>query len=308
MPPEVTGALLVDKPAGISSHDVVARVRKIANQRRCGHTGTLDPFATGLLVLCLGRATRLARFLSGSVKEYLATIRFGFATTTYDLTGAPLGEPTDRCPDRAELEDALVASRGRQEQRPPPFSAKRVNGTRAYRLARAGFPVEPAPVLVEIQEIRLLDLLPPRARIQVRVSSGTYIRALAYDLGERLACGAHLEELRRTGVGSFRVEESSTLEELARIAGQGRLVERMVAPGEILRDLPSLDLAGDAIRRFVHGRDVPVGTLAATESTLVRILGERRELLGVGERKPGGELLRPLVVWKSAPEEKTQGS
>jgi tRNA pseudouridine55 synthase len=309
MPSKVTGAILVDKPAGISSHDVVARVRQIANQSRCGHTGTLDPFATGLLVLCLGRATRLARFLSGSPKDYLATIRFGFATTTYDRTGTPVGERTDRCPDREALEDALVRSRGRQEQRPPPFSAKRVNGKRAYKLARAGIPVEPAAVQVEIQDIRLLELAPPLATIHVRVTSGTYVRSLAHDLGARLSAGAHLQELRRTGVGSFRVEESATLDDLARSAAEGKLGDRVVSPAGILRDLPSLGLEGDAALRFVHGRDVPLGGLdSGNAASFIRILGAGEELLGVAERRTGAEVLRPVIVWESAREEKAQGS
>jgi tRNA pseudouridine55 synthase len=309
MSTRVTGALLVDKPEGLSSHDVVARVRKIANERRCGHTGTLDPFATGLLVLCLGRATRFARFLSGSSKEYLATLRFGFATTTYDRTGAPLGEPTDRCPDRAALLDALAGSRGRQAQRPPPFSAKRVNGKRAYRLARAGVAVEPAAVQVDIQQLSLLELEPPLARIHVRVTSGTYIRSLAHDLGELLSCGAHLAELRRTAVGPFRVEESATLDELMRAAALGRIGERVIPPAEILRELPSLELDREGAHRFIHGRDIPAGEgLPEREPNMVRILGERRELLGVAERKPGTDVLRPVVVWESPREEKAQGS
>lgn len=306
MSPTVTGALLVDKPEGLSSHDVVACVRKVANQRRCGHTGTLDPFATGLLVLCLGRATRLARFLSGSVKAYLATIRFGFATTTYDRTGAPVGEPTEHCPDRLALEAAIAGLLGSQEQRPPPFSAKKVNGKRAYRLARAGVRVEPAPVRIEIQEMSLLELVPPLARVQVRASSGTYVRSLAHDLGERLCCGAHLEELRRTGVGSFRVEEASTLEELSRVAAEGRLEERTIPPGEMVRDLPRLDLAGEAERRFVHGRDVPAGY--CPDTGFLRVVGQRGEFLGVAERRPGADILRPVLVWASPSGEKTQGS
>lgn len=306
MPPKLTGALLVDKPDGITSHDVVARVRKIANERRCGHTGTLDPFATGLLVLCLGRATRLARFFSESVKVYLATVRFGFATTTYDRTGVPLGEPTGRCPDRTSLEDALGGFLGAQDQRPPPFSAKRVNGKRAYRLARAGVRVEPAPVPVEVQEIGLLELAPPLARIHVRVTSGTYIRSLAHDLGERLSCGAHLEELRRTGIGSLRVEEASALDELARLAAEGNLGDRVVSPVEMLRDFPTIELAGEAVRRFAHGREVSAED--CPETGLIRILGEEAELLGVAERKSRTESLRPVVVWKTPSGEKAQGS
>lgn len=303
------GALLVDKPSGVTSHDVVANVRRLARQRRCGHTGTLDPFATGLLVICLGRATRLARFVSGASKSYLATVRFGFSTDTYDRTGEVTGTWSDSCPDRGELESALGGFRGVQEQLPPPFSAKRIEGKRSHRLARAGVEVKPVPARVEIFEVELLDFEPPRARISLSVSSGTYVRSLAHDLGERLGCGAHLEELRRTRIGSFTVEEASTLETLSALAFHGRLSERLLSPAELLRDLPRVDVTAEAVKLLVHGRDVPEGAWAprAAGGGPLRVCDEQGELVSIAHRNETG-VLRPWIVLKPPPGRKAQES
>jgi tRNA pseudouridine55 synthase len=290
----LTGALLVDKPAGLTSHDVVSRIRRVARQRRCGHTGTLDPFATGLLVLCLGRATRLARFLSESQKSYLATVRFGFATDTYDRTGTVEGEPTEACPGRDELEAALAGFRGPQQQRPPVFSAKRVGGKRSHRLARAGVPYRPVEVEVDIHELRLVELSPPRARLEGTVSSGTYIRSLAHDLGSRLGMGAHLDELRRTGIGSFRVEEASRLLDLENLRSPDALGQYLLPPLEMLRDLPRMTLTAEEEVRFRNGRDV---RREAAPSGTFRVDGEDGAFLGVARSGERGRILSPLVVW-----------
>lgn len=291
-----TGALLVDKPEGLSSHDVVHRVRGIVRETRCGHTGTLDPIATGLLVLCLGRATRLSRFVVGLGKTYVATVRFGFATDTYDRTGKPSGESGDDGPGSEELQRALRTFLGPQEQHPPPFSAKKVSGERAYRLARAGFAVQPDPVRVQIDEVELIEHSPPRALLRVSASSGTYIRSLAHDLGRKVGCGAHLESLRRTRVGSFQVEEALTLQVLESLVSKGGLSERLLSPAQMLQDLPGEDLTGEETSRFVHGRvvvrpGVPPGVT-------VRVMDPSGKFLGVARMgnspEPG---LKPLVVW-----------
>lgn len=301
------GALLVDKPSGVTSHDVVASVRRFARQRRCGHTGTLDPFATGLLVICLGRATRLARFVSGASKSYLATVRFGFSTDTYDRTGEVRGERTDSCPERRELESALGGFRGPQEQLPPRFSAKRIEGKRSHRLVRAGLEVKPVPATIDVFEMDLVDFEPPRARLSLSVSSGTYVRSLAHDLGERLGCGAHLEELRRTRIGPFSVEEASSLETLSALAFHGRLGDRLLSPAELLRDLPRVDVTAEAVNLLVHGRDVPEG---AWQPTTVgrgpfRVCDEGGELVSVAHRHETGAL-RPWIVLKPPPGRKAQ--
>jgi tRNA pseudouridine55 synthase len=299
----LTGALLVDKPAGLTSHDVVSRIRRVARQRRCGHTGTLDPFATGLLVLCLGRATRLARFLSEARKSYLATVRFGFATDTYDRTGRAEGEPTNVCPGPDELEAALAGFRGRQQQRPPVFSAKRVGGKRSHRLARAGVPYRPEAVEVEIHELRLVDLAPPRARLEGTVSSGTYIRSLAHDLGSRLGMGAHLDELRRIRIGSFRVEEASRLLDLENARSPQALEQHLLPPLAMLRDLPKTTLSAEEEVLFANGRPV---ARAGAPSEHFRVDGRQGAFLGVARSDAHGRILLPLVVWARSDE--AQGS
>jgi tRNA pseudouridine55 synthase len=305
------GALLVDKPGRVTSHDVVASVRRLARQRRCGHTGTLDPFATGLMVICLGKATRLARFLSGTTKSYLATVRFGFSTDTYDRTGEVTGARTDDCPAISELESALVGFHGVQEQHPPLFSAKRIEGKRSHRLARAGIDVKPAPARVEVLELVLVDFEPPRARLAVSVSSGTYVRSLAHDLGERLGCGAHLEELRRTRIGPFTVEEASTLDTLSGLAFQRRLHESLLSPADLLRELPRVAVSADAAMLLVHGRDVPEGDWEPPSghrvaSGPIRVCDERGDLVSVATLYEPTQALRPVVVVRSPPRGKAQ--
>jgi len=293
------GALLVDKPGRVTSHDVVASVRRLARQRRCGHTGTLDPFATGLLVICLGKATRLARFVSGASKSYLATVRFGFSTDTYDRTGEVTGARSESCPDRVELESALGGFRGVQEQLPPLFSAKRIDGKRSHRLARAGVLVKPAPARVTVLELALVDFEPPRARLSLSVSSGTYVRSLAHDLGERLGCGAHLEELRRTRIGPFTVDEASTLETLSGLAFQRRLQESLLSPADLLRELPRVDVSGEAVKLLVHGRDVPEGEWEPPPAGLagyLRVCDEQGCLVSVARLHEDSGALRPLIV------------
>ena len=292
----LTGVVAVDKPAGLTSHDVVKRVRKLTDQRRCGHTGTLDPFATGLLLVCLGRATRLARFLTAQKKTYLATIRFGFATDTYDRTGSPLGEPEPFGARPEELESLLARFVGRQLQRPPRFSAKKIGGKRAHRLARSGEPVTPAPVEVEIDRIDLLGLEGPLARIVTTVSSGTYVRSLAYDLGQALGCGAHLEALRRTHIGSFTVDEASELDALEAAAARGSLKDGILTPFEALRDLESLRVDSESASKLGHGRSLPwEAGLAAGAS--YRVLGPAGELVAVVALDEATGTLKPVMVW-----------
>jgi tRNA pseudouridine55 synthase len=305
------GALLVDKPSGVTSHDVVATVRRLARQRRCGHTGTLDPFATGLLIVCLGKATRLAQFVSGAEKSYLATVRFGFATETYDRAGEPSGPVTDLCPDRRELESALGEFRGEQDQAPPPYSAKRIEGKRSHRLARAGVDVKPLPARVTVLELELVGFDPPHAQLSLSVSAGTYVRSLAHDLGKRLGCGAHLAELRRTRIGPFSVEEASTIETLGRLAFEGRLFEALVSPAELLRDLPRVEVSQGALMLLVHGRDVPAGAWTPPPEGAagpLAALDEGRNLISVAAIHAPSGALRPSIVLVSPSGRKPQGA
>ena len=299
------GVLLIDKPPGLTSHDVVARARKRLAERRIGHTGTLDPFASGLMVLCVGRATRLARFFFATSKTYIATIHFGYSTDTYDRTGQPIGGVRDVAPELSELESGLASFQGRQMQVPPVYSAKKIGGTRLHRLARRGIAVTPLPVEVEFHTIELLELDGPRARIEVSVSSGTYIRSLAQDLGHRLGMGAHLAELRRIRVGSFLVSEALDMTGL--LDGAPTAGEALLAPNAALRDLSEVRLEPAAAKRLAHGR-----TPSWEEVTFpgdmrgvagpVRVLDPGGELLAVAALDAERELLRPVLVWARTPE------
>jgi tRNA pseudouridine55 synthase len=244
------GVLVVDKPRGPTSHDVVDRVRRALRTRRVGHTGTLDPFATGVLPVCVGRATRLARYLSGGDKEYVASVRLGFATTTDDLSGEPLGPPVAVEIGRDALESALDGLVGSFDQVPPAFSAKHVGGRRLYELARRGEAVPRAAAPVTVHAVRLLAREGDRVELAVRCSTGTYVRALARDLGERLGTGAHLTALRRTRSGAFDLSQAVSGDDL------GAAAERMIPLAGLLLELPAVRVA-EAGRRLVgHGREL----------------------------------------------------
>jgi tRNA pseudouridine55 synthase len=234
----VDGVIVLDKPLGWTSHDAVAKVRKLAGTRRVGHLGTLDPIATGVLPLVVGRATRLAQFYLRSDKVYDAIIRFGYATDTYDSEGQPTTPITEPEIDRERLEQELARLRGTIRQMPPPISAKKVGGVPAYRLARKNIPVELKPVEVSIYSIELLDLNGPEARILVHCSAGTYLRTVAHDLGIAMGCGAHLKTLRRTATGEFTIERAHTIEELEELARQGRLKEAVIPMARLLPEFP----------------------------------------------------------------------
>ncbi len=272
----------MDKPTGRTSHDVVALARRTLGLRAVGHTGTLDPFATGLLVLLTGRATRLARFVERQPKTYLATARLGWSTSTDDRTGQPLGAPAAAMPEPEEVAAALGALMGRQWQRPPAFSAKKVAGERSYRRARRGEAVELAPVEVEVYRVELLSWSAPDLVFRTVVSPGTYVRALARDLGERLGTGAHLTALRREAIGSLAVADALPLEALGPATP-------LLPPAAVLRDLPAVELDAGERRDVGHGRAVrresPAGDTA--------LLWEGA-LVAVARSEDGW--LRPLVV------------
>lgn len=211
----IDAVLVLDKPAGFTSHDVVNRVRRITGERSVGHLGTLDPMATGVLPLVLGRYTRLAQFFHSDRKVYEGEIRFGFSTDTYDAQGEPVGSVVVAQPNLGEIQHHLPAFTGRILQTPPAFSAKKINGVAAYKLARKEKPVELKPVEVEVRRFEVESICGDRARFVAEVSAGTYIRSLAHDLGQALGCGAHLTELHRTQAGEFTLNQAVTLEMLA---------------------------------------------------------------------------------------------
>ena len=251
----MNGWLLVDKPDGVSSHDVVQGARRWLRQRRVGHTGTLDPLATGLLVLCLGAATRLSEYLLGQSKEYRALVRLGQTTDSYDADG----EITAARPvkvDAAGLTAALRQFRGEIEQVPPAFSAIKSGGQRAYKLAREGKPTHLPARSVCIEQISVTDFEAPDVTLELTCSAGTYVRSLAHDLGQALGCGAHLAALRRTAVGPFVLEHAQAPAELEVAFRAGRGERHVLSPGAALRDWPEIRLRGEDVRSLQHGNAV----------------------------------------------------
>jgi tRNA pseudouridine55 synthase len=275
----------VDKPAGLTSHDAVHRIRRVLGIRSAGHTGTLDPFATGLLVVLVGRATRLARFVEGRPKTYLATARLGVRTDTDDLTGAVVGAVTPTAGlTEAALHEALAEFQGVQAQRPPSYSAKHVEGVRSYRLARRGHAVELPEVTVTVHRIEGVGFTGDEVTFRATVSAGTYLRALARDLGDRLGVGAHLIALRREAIGTITVDEAVPLADVS---------PADLRPARaILAHLPAVDLDEAARREVLHGRPVEasVGRGSGAE---VALLWDG-ELVAVAREAEG--LLRPAVV------------
>jgi len=294
--------LVVDKPAGPTSHDVVARVRRALGEKRVGHTGTLDPLATGVLVLLVGRATRLAQFLTGEEKEYVADVRLGIATPTYDAEGLH-GEPTrgfrlqpDDLPPDA-IDRALDAFRGTFMQVPPPYSAKKVHGTRAYRHARRETPIALEPVEVTVHELeRLATEDATLVRLRVVTSSGFYVRSLAHDLGTRLGCGAHLERLRRTRAGRYTVTDAVPLEWVEH-AGPAA-ADRLLPLASLLDQMPAVTVSPEGATLVSHGHALSPRQLASgapAEAGTVRVLNGRGELLAIADRRADA-LLHPRLV------------
>ncbi|MEW6323496.1 MAG: tRNA pseudouridine(55) synthase TruB [Acidobacteriota bacterium] len=290
----MNGVLVVDKPVGPTSHDVVALARRALATRRVGHTGTLDPQASGVLPLVVGSATRLAQYLTAGDKEYEATVRFGATTDTADLAGTVVAQ-TGRWPGAEALEAALTRFRGTFDQVPPAFSAKKIGGERAYALARQARPVRLTAVPVRVDALELLQYEPPDARLRVRASAGFYVRSLAADLGEAVGTGACLAALRRTAAGPFALRQAVPLAALAPGA-TAELGDRLVPLEALLPDWPAVHLTSDAATRARHGRDLGPGELGGpAPGRPVRLLGPDGRLLGLAEPVPGG-FLHPSVV------------
>ena len=305
------GVLVIDKPPGITSHGVVARARHILHERRIGHTGTLDPFATGVLVILLGKATRLAQFLSGVDKEYEAIIRLGYSTDTGDRTGNPIPGPDGAEAklgkwSEQEIEEALHSFRGEIDQIPPMYSAKKVEGKKLYELARRGESIERQPIHVCINELEAIrpggqlikDNLDGTFDFHVRVScsSGTYIRTLAEDLGRRLYAGAHLAELRRTRVGDFSLSQAITLDELKVHFAEESLGAILLPPNAALSRLPFVHLSAEDVRRVNHGREVSVAEVDWTDGENVKMCDANEQLIAIGQYEAAAKRLHPRVV------------
>lgn len=311
------GIIIIDKPAGWTSHDVVARVRRLFAERRVGHTGTLDPFATGVLVLLVGRATRLAQFLAGAEKEYEAIIRLGFATDTGDLTGAPRGEAsgTHDCAalDEAACAAALAALRGEIEQVPPMYSAKKVQGRKLYELARRGIEVERTAARVTVSEFEMrpdetggwrrrnddgtCDL-----STRIVCSAGTYVRVLAESVGTALGTGAHLAALRRTRAGEFGIREAVTLDELKTKSDAGTAAAHLLSMDAALSPMAFVHLTTAEVRRLQHGSAVAIDAPPADwrDGEHVRLRDEAGQLLAVAVYEQARGRLRPRVMLMAA--------
>lgn len=299
------GLLLVDKEPGCTSHDVVQRVRRILKQKKIGHCGTLDPEATGLLLLTLGAATRLTRFLIRAPKVYDGTIRFGVATDTYDASGKVVGESATAGLTPAAIADAMRRFEGTYEQQAPPYSAKKVGGVKFYELARRGEEVPQEAKEVTVYEfVPTSELADDRVRFRLGCSSGTYARTLAHDLGAALGCGAHLEALRRLKIGPFPVESAMTLARLEELTREGEALGGAWVPFDQI-PLPFSEVTADPQQeqRISHGQSVLVRELAGEEGDWVKLVNRRRELIAVGtvvERigTAGVGVIQPKVVFR----------
>ena len=291
----MNGLLVVDKPAGMTSHDVVALVRRATGERSVGHLGTLDPMATGVLPLLLGRYTRLAQFFGKAEKEYTGRIRFGWATDTYDAEGTRVGEERLLALGLEGLQTLAAQFSGAMEQMPPVYSAKKIGGVPAHKLARAGMEVPVKPARIFIHRFTLYVLDGDEATFTMRVSAGGYVRSVAHELGEMAGCGAHLSALRRTYAGDFTLEHAVTVEELKACAGgDGAGVHsRLVHPRRLLEAMPAVTVTEDVAGRLRNGMQVNVPEFS--EAPLVRIFTGPAELFAVGKRI-AGTLVQPIVV------------
>jgi len=294
----MNGVVIIDKPAGLTSHDVVNCVRRILGQRAVGHLGTLDPAATGVLPIVLGNLTRLAQFYAHSEKTYEGVIRFGFATDTYDADGEPT-TPQQAVQLNCDEVRALAAQfQGIIEQIPPPFSAKKIAGVPAYKLARKHKEVDLKPVQIEIKEFEILAADGDRANFRAHVASGTYIRSIAHEMGQKLGCGAHLANLRRTSVAEFAIADAHTLEALEAARRQGTAESLFVHPRNLVPQLPSVGATEEAAALIRSGRSVNLPEM--TRAPQVKVFYGQRELIAIATRVAGTLFHAGIVFGRSS--------
>ena len=301
----MNGVVIIDKPPGLTSHDVVNRVRRILGQRAVGHLGTLDPSATGVLPIVLGNLTRLAQFYAHAEKTYEGIIRFGFATDTYDADGEPTTPPPDVRINEVrincdELRALAAQFQGAIEQMPPPFSAKKIAGVPAYKLARKKQKVELKPVQVEIKEFEILDTTADQATFRARVASGTYIRSVAHEMGQKLGCGAHLASLRRTAVAEFTIEDAHSLQALEAAMQQGSAesfaLTMLVHPRKLVPQLPSVTANEESAALIRAGRAVNLPEMSRAPQ--VKVFYGQRDLIAIATRI-AGTLFHPSIVFSA---------
>jgi tRNA pseudouridine55 synthase len=289
----MNGVLVIDKAQGLTSHDVVNRVRRILGQRSVGHLGTLDPMATGVLPMVVGNFTRLAQFYLKSEKRYEGVIRFGFSTTTYDAEGEATSTPQNVCLTLESVKELAAEFQGNLAQMPPPFSAKKIDGVRAYKMARKQQEVRLEAVQVEVKEFAILEATGDHAVFTARVGSGTYVRSLAHDMGQKLGCGAHLAALRRTGAAEFAIEQAHTLEDLESAVRQGSVEGIFVHPRQVLPQMPCVTATDENVALIRTGRAVNLPEMS--RAPLVKVFYGQRELIAVATRI-AGTLFHPGIV------------
>ncbi len=288
--------IVVDKPREWTSHDVVNKVRRIAGTKKVGHLGTLDPAATGVLPLVIGRATRLAQFYTRNDKIYEGVIHFGYATDSYDADGKPVSPEIEVTLDRESLERILDSFRGEFDQTPPAVSAKKIAGRPAYELARKNQPVELKPVRVEVYSLEILRIEGCEAEVRVHCSAGTYLRSIAHEAGQALGCGAFLRTLRRVASGDFKIDAARTLEQLAELATQGRIEEAIIPAAQLLPDFPMELVDSITAGQIRNGRDFRVSPFQSRKGArYVKAVTPQGDLIAIGEaRLP--HLYHPVLV------------
>jgi len=288
----MNGLLILDKPAGMTSHDVVSIVRRATGERSVGHLGTLDPMATGVLPLLLGKHTRLAQFFGKAEKQYTGHIRFGFATDTFDAEGTPVTEPVALAHSLEELRVMARHFDGEMDQMPPVFSAKKINGVPAHKLARAGKEVAVKPARIFIHSFELTGLEGDVASFTMHVSAGGYVRSVAQELGAMAGCGAHLSSLRRTQAGAFTLEQAITVDELKSLS-VAEIEARLPHPRSVLPEMPSVMVDEQTAGRIRNGMQVNVPEFS--DAALIKVFSGPRELLAIA-RRIAGTLVKPEIV------------
>jgi len=277
------GVLIIDKPAGWTSHDVVAKVRNITRIKKVGHTGTLDPFATGVLALTLGRATRLTNYFISSDKVYRGVMRFGFATTTFDLDGTPVGEDLNPVLDEARLAEVFSRYKGKITQTLPPFSAKKVQGKPMYAYARQGVALEPATKLVTIKSLKLIAATGCEAEFELECGAGTYARSLAHDIGKEYGCGAHLIRLCRIQSGEFGMNHAIPLRAGEEFHPREFLLSQVIPLQQLLCGMPAIVVSAGDREKILHGMDLNLLT-SFPQSEEFRLIDEDGSLVALGKR------------------------
>ncbi len=289
----MNGLLVLDKPAGLTSHDVVAIVRRATGEKSIGHLGTLDPMATGVLPLLLGKYTRLAQFFGHAEKYYEGSIRFGFATDTFDAEGTAATEPQPLARSLEELRELSRGFRGEIDQVPPVYSAKKINGVAAHKLARAGLEVAVKPARITIHDFKLLELQGEVAAFEMHVSAGGYVRSVAHELGQLAGCGAHLASLRRTRAGVFTLSEAVTVDQLKQAAGPAEIEALLPHPRTLLPEMPSVTVDEQMAGRLRNGMQVNLPEFS--QAPLVKVFTSPTDLLAIA-RRVAGTLMQPIVV------------